>query len=264
MECAEAREHLTDLHRERLEAELARVVRAHVDACDACGAALRTEAQVRALIQSQAPRYRAPSGLRVRIQASLAERAPTGWSGWRGWLRAHPWMVGGLVGAAAVVLLAWAGTRWLSQDPVSRLVARAVTEHEEYLKGLKDQPTPDPVKQMDDLRSRVDFAFEPVFRGDAQVQMVAALVSDLPGKRAATFVYRDRAGRYTTLFLMPEAGTPIPAEDRLPIETFKPHHRVAAGRHLLLWKQRDLAWLLVSDLGEAELPAMFLKIRKAT
>jgi hypothetical protein len=55
----------------------------------------------------------------------------------------------------------------------------------------------------------------------------------------------------------------IPAEDRLAIESFKPHHRVASSKQVLYWKQRDVACLLVSDLDQSGLSAMFLKVRKA-
>ena len=264
MECSEARENLTDLNRGRLERVTAEAVRAHVGQCATCAAALQREVEVRALIQAQAPRYAAPPALRSRIQAVMAQPASAGWSAWRTYLRGHPWTVGSLAGAVAVLLLVWGGTLWMARDPVSRLAARAVAEHVEYSKEMMNRPTPDPPVLVQELRSRVNFSFEPVFRGDSQVQLVAGLVSDLLGKRAATFVYRDGSGRYTTLFLMPEAGTTIPAENRMPIETFKPHHRVSSGRHLLLWKQRDLACLLVSDLDEAEMAAMFLKVRKAT
>jgi hypothetical protein len=96
-----------------------------------------------------------------------------------------------------------------------------------------------------------------------RVQLVAGVVSELSGRRAATFIYKDTAGRYTTLFLMPGAGIVVPEGDRMPIETFKPHYRTASGRSLILWKHRDLAWLLVSDLDKTEVPAMYLKVRKA-
>lgn len=263
MECPEARENLTDLNRGRLEADTAAAVRAHVAECPACAAALQREVEVHALVQARAPRYAAPPELRTRIQAILAQSEPGGWPAWRRWFRAHPWAVRGLAGAVAVLLLTWAGILWITRDPVSRLAARAVAEHVEYVKEMVSRPAPDPLSLVGELRSQVDFAFEPVFRGDSQVQLVAALVTDLSGKRAAAFIYRDGSGRYTTLFLMPEAGTVIPAEDRMAIETFKPHHRVASGRHLLLWKQRNLACLMVSDLDEADLAAMFLKVRKA-
>lgn len=279
MECSEARDNLTDLNRGRLEADTAEAVHAHVGQCAPCAAALQREAEVRALIQARAPRYAAPPALRSRIQAVMAQpaspkesathgaaagtRRTGGWFAWRHWLSGHPWTVGSLAGAVAILLLVWGGTLWLARDPASRLAARAVAEHVEYVKEMMNRPAQDPLTLLSELRSQVDFVFEPVFRGDSQVQLVAGLVSDLLGKRAATFVYRDGSGRYTTLFLMPEAGTVIPAEDRMPIETFKPHHRVTSGRHLLLWKQRDLACLLVSDLDEAEMAAMFLKVRKA-
>ena len=76
---------------------------------------------------------------------------------------------------------------------------------------------------------------------------MAGKVSDLPGKRVATFVYRDGSGRYTTLFLLPEAGVEIPAEGRIPIERFTPYHRVVSGRQLLFWKQGRLAYLPLRD-----------------
>ncbi len=265
MDCSEARGHLCDLNRGRLEAGTAAAVRSHVVQCAACAAALQVEARVRALIQAQAPRYTAPPGLTSRIQTVLAKPAQSasGGSGMRDWLRGHPWTVGSLVGAVAILLFVLGGVLWMARDPVSLLAAGAVAEHAEYVKGTKTRPAADPVAVVSELKRQVDFAFEPVFPGDSQVQLVAGMVSDLRGRRAATFVYRDGSGRYSTLFLMPEAGVVVPVGDRMPIETFKPYHRVTSGRHLLLWKQRNLAWLLVSDLDQAGMAEMFLKIRKA-
>jgi len=281
MDCPEAHEHLCDLNRGRLEADTAAAVHAHLEQCAACAAAFQMEARVRALVQAQAPRYAAPPRLKSRVQALLAESAEfaspkesvthgaargsrrTGGSRWRDWLRGHPWTVGSLAGATAVLLLVWAGNLWVTRDPVARLATRAAAEHAEYVKEMMSRSAADPGPLFRELQSQIDFPFEPVFRGDPQVQLVAAMVSELPGKRAATFVYRDRAGRYTTLFLMPGAGVVVPEGNRMPIETFKPHFRTASGRNLLLWKHRDLAWLLVSDLDKTELPAMYLKVRKA-
>ena len=179
-------------------------------------------------------------------------------------MRRHHRMTAGLAGAAAILLLTWAGWIWLARDPVSLLTASAVEEHAEYVRETMARPAADSSAVVRELRTQVDFAFEPVYPGDAQLQLLAGMVTELRGTRAATLVYRDAAGRYTTLFLMPEAGVVVPSEHRIPIETFKPYHRVTDGRHLLLWKQRGLAWLLVSDLDEAGTAAIFLKIRKAS
>jgi len=268
MDCSEAREHLSELNRGRLEPGPAEAVRAHVDTCASCAKALQVDAEVRALIQVEAPRYTAPPALRARIRTLLADSAPARpaaarSSGWRAWLFGHRWTAGSLAGAAAIIVLVWAGSLWMARDPVSLLLDRAVAEHLEYVKETKARPVANPQVVVGELKRQVDYSFEPVFAGDSQVQLVAGTVSDLPGRRAATFVYRDGSGRYTTLFLMPEVGIVLPAEGQMPIETFKPYHRVVSGRQLLFWKQGSLACLLVSDLDQAGLASMFLKVRKA-
>ncbi len=262
MDCCEARDHLSELARGRLDAGTEAAVRAHVGQCPPCAEALRVQEKVRALVRGQAPRYAAPQALQARLR-SLLGQAPPRRSGWRDRLGRHPWMVGSLAGAVAVLLLAGGGLLWLVRDPVSPLLARAVAEHVEYVRATMDRPAADPEGVVRALKGQVAFPLGPVFPGDDQVQLVAGMLSDLGGRQAATFIYRDSSGRYVTLFLMPEAGIPIPEKGRMPIQTFKPYHREEAGRHLLLWKQRDLACLIVSDLDQAATASMFLKIRRA-
>jgi anti-sigma factor (TIGR02949 family) len=263
MDCPEAREHLADLNRGQLGADVTGAVRAHVAQCAACRAALEADAEIRSLIRARAPRHTAPPALRARIEALVARPRRAGWAGWWAWLRLHPWPAGALAGAVCVLLVVWAWWVRLPEDPVARMTAQAVAEHVEYVKEMMSRPAADPGPLFRELRSQVDFPFEPVFQGDPQVQLVAGVVGELSGRRAATFIYRDAAGRYTTLFLMPGAGVVVPEGDRMLIETFRPHYRAASGRSLILWKHRDLAWLLVSDLDKNEVPAMYLKVRKA-
>ena len=269
MDCAEARDQLGELNRGRLPASTAAAVRAHARACAACAEALQVDAELRARIRREAPRYTAPPALRERIRARLADSAPVQTTpprsgAIRTWLPGRRWTVGSLAGATALILVLGVGWLWMAKDPVASLLDRAVDEHAEYVQDTMTWPAADPAAVMRDLRGKVDYAFEPVFPGDAQQQLVAGKVSDLPGTRAATFVYRDGSGRYTTLFLLPEAGIDLPAEGKMPLATFTPYHRVVSGRQLLLWKQGRLAYLLVSDLDQAGSVSMFLKVRKAT
>jgi anti-sigma factor (TIGR02949 family) len=260
MECSEAREHLADLDRGRLAPDLADSVRAHAAGCAACGRALRVEGALHTLIREQAPRYAAPTALRARIQASLrtAERPVS-----VGWLRLHPWVAGGAVGAVAAVIAVWVAVAWLGRDPVSQLVARAVDEHAEYAREAMHRAVPDAAELLARVRAQVSFSLGPLFPGDAAAPLIATTAGELRGKPAVALVYRNGPERYTTLLLMPGRDATIPAEDRLAIETFKPHHRVVSGKQVLYWKQRDLACLMVSDLDQSGTAAMFLKIRKA-
>ena len=269
MDCVEAHEHLSDLNRGLLKPGLAGTVRAHVSACARCAAALRLDAELRARIRTEVPRYAASPVLRGRIQALLADSAsatpsPTPPSGWRAWLHGHRWPVGSLAGVVAALLLVWAGLPWILQDPVSLLSAHAIDEHAEYVKETMTRPAADPAAVVRELRGLVNYAFEPVFPGDAQIQMIAGKVSDLSGRRVATFIYRDTGGRYATLFLLAGVEIAIPSEGRKPIGAFTPYHRRASGRELLLWTQGPLTCVLVSDQDAAGAASLFLKVRQAT
>jgi mycothiol system anti-sigma-R factor len=265
MNCQDAREQFEALIRGRLETAGAQALQAHLAACASCRDALEVQREVRALIRAEAPRYAAPPELRARIRARVlgpAQRPGPLWPAWRAWVRSPRWALAALAGGLAVVVAVWGPSLWTARDPVGRLMARALAEHEEYARGAAPHPAADPAALLEPVRSQVGFAFEPVFQGDAQVHLVNAMLSDLPGTRAAVFVYRDAAGRYATLFLMPEAGIAVPEHGRMPIETYKPYHLATAGKQLFLWKQRQLACVLVVDGSREEGAALFLKVRK--
>jgi anti-sigma factor (TIGR02949 family) len=263
MECREVQDHLAELSRRRLPAECADAVRAHVDRCDGCRQALRVEQQLHAIVRARAPRYTAPPALRARIRSTLHEAERGTAHGWRSWIRLHPWAASVMAGALAVLALTWAGTAWFARDPASRLMARAVAEHVEYAREAMDRPAPDAPALVKRAESQSPFPLAPLFPGDADAPLISATASDLGGRPAMVLVYRNAPGRYTTLLLMPGADATIPAESRLAIETYKPHHRVISGKQVLYWKQRDLACLLVSDLDQSGVASMFLKVRKA-
>jgi anti-sigma factor RsiW len=263
MTCRDAREHLTDLSRGQLPAELAANVRAHLVDCPACSEALRSEEQFRALVRGHAPRFTAPPALRAQVQAALRDGERTPRMVRHAWVRRHPWLTGVLVGATAAVAIVWASGAWLARDPVSRLVAAAVQEHVEYAREAMHRPVPDAEELLRKVRSEAGFPLGRVFRGDAVAPLISATVTEVRGTRMVALVYRNGPERYTTLLVMPGADAVIPAEDRLAIENFTPHHRVASSKHVLYWTQRDVACLLVSDLDPPDLSAMFLKVRKS-
>jgi hypothetical protein len=209
------------------------------------------------------PRVPAPTALRAHLAALRAAPVPSRPAKWRRWLFGHRWVVGSLAGAMAMLCLVWSGVQRMASDPVTVLLNRAITEHAEYAQTTRPQPTPDAQAMVRAVREQVGLASAALFSGDAETQLVAGEVGMLAGRRAATFVYRDGAGRYTTLFLLPAIELVLPAESRMPIETFKPYHRVVDHRQLLLWKQGSLTCLMVSDRDQAGVASLFLRIRKS-
>jgi anti-sigma factor RsiW len=252
--------------RGHLAAGRAEALEAHLAGCASCREALEIQRAVRTMIRARAPRYSAPPKLRARIETRVgipAERPGPERSARWAWKWGPCWALPALAGTLALLLAVWGPSLWTSRDPVGRLVAQGLDEYNEYARKSAPRPVTNAAALLEPIRSQLDFPFEPVFPGDAQVHLVSAQVSDLVGRRAATLVYRDGAGRYSTLFLMPEAGIAIPEQGRMPIEAYKPYHQVAGGKQVFLWKQRSLACLLVVDGNEADGAALFLKVRKS-
>jgi anti-sigma factor RsiW len=226
---------------------------------------------MRSLLRAEAPRYTAPPALRARLESLLAvpasvpaaTRTPGRTPGWRTWLARPRWAVGSLAGALALLLVVWGGWSWLAQDPTTRLLATASTEHREYRQEMMARPAPDPQAVLRTLKEGVGYPLPPTFLGDAAVKLVGGKVTEVSGMRAAALVYRDEGDRYSTLFMLPESAVAIPAGGRTAIETFKPYHRSLSGRELFLWKQGGVACVLVSDMDAAGSASMFLRVRKA-
>ncbi len=266
MDCAGARERLHDLNRGRLTDGSAEAVRDHVATCAACAAALQVDAELRHLVRAKAPYHAAPPALRARIQSLLEpqftpRRRAARLATRRPWLFGRRWALGGLAGALAAILVVWAGSFWVTRDPFAALADGAVAEHKEYVEQTMALPIADPQAIIRQVQREVQYAFGPIFPGDSQDYLVAGTVSDLAGTRTAAFTYRDSAGKYTTLFLVPEAAIHLPRDGRMRIDTITPYHRVVAGRQVYLWFEGKLLYVLVSDRDQGGSASMFLKIR---
>jgi anti-sigma factor (TIGR02949 family) len=265
MNCQDVREQLEEILRGDFPAGSAEALQVHLAGCAACRETLEDQRAVRAVVRAEAPRYVAPPGLRARIEARLGtpmERPRTASPAWWSWTRSPRWGLVAAAGTLVVLLAVWAPSLWTARDPVARLMAAGLAEYQEYARRAAPRPATDPALLLAPLRSQIDFPFEPIFLGDPEVHLVSAQVSELAGRRAATLVYRDAAGRYATLFLMPGMGIAIPEQGRMPIETYAPYHRVTDGKQVFLWKQRNLTCLLVIDGSRADGAALFLKIRR--
>ncbi len=260
MNCQEARDHFPELEGSQLASSVEREVRSHLDACPDCRRALEADLQLRELLRTHAPRFETPLGLRHQVAALLEGRRVAARRRRLAW---KTWLPVGFAAAAAAVLIVWVNPGLFRPNAVAGLTADAVHEHAEYTREAMALPAPDPTAVLAPLRPRLAFALDPVFRGDGEVHLMTAAMSDIAGHPAAALTYRNSAGVYSTLFLIPR-DVAMPTESRMTIQSYKPYHRAADGRQMLLWKQRGLTYVLVSDLAEQDLPAMFLRIRTAS
>lgn len=125
MECRDARELAEPFITEQLLVETTQEIVRHLDRCHPCRAEIEAQRRLRAATRSaferapelgMSPQFAAGLRVRIRAEAEPAARAHR----WRGWL--------GL--AAAIVVLAAAGSQWRAGEQLSALARLAVGDHQ--------------------------------------------------------------------------------------------------------------------------------------
>jgi anti-sigma factor RsiW len=159
-----------------------------------------------------------------------------------------------VAGAAAVALVVVLG------GPRRDLAEAGVAEHVRLL--ARAQPVDVPSGGIHQVKpwftGKLDFAPRVPFAGDEEFPLVGGSLAELDGQRAAAFVWKRRL-HTITLFVFradqlrpPRGGTPI---GRITVD-----ERVARGFDVLLWRDGDLGYCLVSDVSRADLEALAARI----
>jgi anti-sigma factor RsiW len=210
------------------------------------------------------PQYPASLALKRQLRERLPSRPPR--RAWRGRLRV---LVPALALAATVVVLApLAWDRLVVQperETAGRLVAEAVNDHMRLL--ISQQPLE--VKSSDThqvrpwFAGRVDFAPVVRFGGDSEFPLQGGAVGYFVDRKAAVFVYGHRL-HTISLVVFRDEGLRWP---RLGVERIggvDAYASTARGFNVLLWRQDDLGYALVSDVEPGALRTLALRLASAS
>jgi hypothetical protein len=187
------------------------------------------------------PRYAAPARLRVAIVEAVSPPA-----------RGPAWLAPLLTAAATTMLLALFTLpvlpRIVPADPVQRYVRAVVSEHARTLlwgaRHGEILPTALPW-----LTQESGIALPQVFVGDDRLQFVAAEPVYLERQRGVAIHYRDVDGHVLTYIALPAAAAlTIPEPARVAIGRWRPALVRDSGFAAWVWKQKDVACFLVSDM----------------
>ena len=211
----------------------------HLASCSSCAGVRAQLLELRAGIRAHAPYYRAPAGLRERIQVSVrqadrrADRPDTA-----------PWR---WIAIAASILLAvsaaWNIALFPSRSSRVDLIAQDIlSSHVRSLMGahLLDVPSSDQHTVKSWFNGKLDFSPDVRDFAAQGFPLIGGRIDYVGGRSVAALVYQRRK-HLINVFTWPSAATGGgPEFDR-------------NGYHVVHWNKSGMTWWAVSDLNAGEL-----------
>jgi anti-sigma factor RsiW len=239
MTCVPAKSLLESYLDDELDAAQTAHVAEHLASCSSCAGVHAQLLELRAAIRAHAPYYRAPAGLRERVQVSLrqADRQATRRDA-RFWRR---------MAIAAAILLAvsaaWNIALLRSRTSSVDLIAQDVlSSHVRSLMGahLLDVPSSDQHTVKPWFNGKLDFSPDVRDFAAQGFPLIGGRIDYVSGHPAAVLVYQRRK-HIINVFTWPSGATDGgPKLDR-------------NGYHVVHWNISGMSWWAVSDLNLGEL-----------
>ena len=248
--CAEIVIRLLDYQRGLLAAKEHEVVRRRLDECPDCAREDAAEQGLGEALERRLPQYPAPVGLKRRLARQWAIPAPP--------RPARPRALGPAVVAAGLaaalvllVVLVRPGGPPTLVDGVSVVALEAVNNHLRILEPARrlDVPSDEMHQVRPWFAGRVDFAPVVRFGGDADFPLKGGAIERFLDRRAAVFVYGRRLHTISLLVFRADDGPGSSGWGLRP----EPVSLTVRGFNVLQWRERDLGYVLVSDLNADEL-----------
>jgi anti-sigma factor RsiW len=257
MDCTEARNHLLDRRRGTLKGELRERVDTHFDGCEPCLREDAADRELSAALQDRLPRRRAPETLRRSIEGRLASEAPRTPRK----VRRVRWKLGLIAAAPFAAAAAFILPRPASPDPI---VTEAVNDHLRILYGAHPiEVEGGGVHQVKPwFEGRVDFAPTIDFAGDDDFPLQGGAIAYFVDRKAAAYIFKRHLHVVTLLVYRPE-GLPWstgPTTSGVLLGHVRAQELTTRGFRVLLWREGDLCYTLVSDLDPRELEMLGSRI----
>jgi hypothetical protein len=211
-------------------------------------------------LATELPRYPAPPGLRSAIMAGSTPAPARAW-----------WFAPALSAAATALMLILFFLPLLPRvapaDPVERLTRAVVAEHERAVMWGARRPDVIPTA-LPWLTQETGIGLSSVFSGDDRLTLLEAEPIYLEQRRGLAVHYRDADGHRVTYVVLPAPGLVTPERRRQKVDRWRPALLHDSGFSVWMWKQRDLAVFIVSDMvsqtDHERFKDYFVRLRAAT
>jgi anti-sigma factor RsiW len=255
MECAEARTHLVDRQRDRLDGKVTETLQEHLAGCAACRHEDAADRELSVRLQAL-PARPIPASLRRALEERWGPPPAR-----RRWL-AGASRLGASMAVGAALTLVVAGA-WRARSPDERMVSEAVNDHLRVL--YETHPLEIESGGIHQVKpwfeGRLDFAPVVEFAGDEDFPLEGGSVGYFVDRKAATFLFKRRLHEIT-LFVFRAEGLRWPAWGERSIGEARGTVTTERGFHVALWRRGDLGYALVSDVNEADLMTLASKVAR--
>jgi anti-sigma factor (TIGR02949 family) len=262
MDCKDVREQLLDYQRGLLDGEQRAQIAAHLEGCAGCRQALAAEAGLSELLEHKLPRYAAPVALKRRLAERIERPAAPARRPRR--LRRYTAPMVSALAAAALVLVAVRVTQPSFLRPslvTADLVDEGVNDHLRVVASLHPvEIESGGIHQVKPwFTGRLDFAPRVSFSGDDQFKLEGGSIGYFRDRKAAVFVFKIRL-HTISLFVFRADGFPWPTHGLERVGPLDIHAQVSRGFNVLLWREGELGYCLVSDVSRTDLDALAVRI----
>jgi anti-sigma factor RsiW len=249
-DCHAARAQLLDAVRARLSEADQAGFREHLQGCAACRGLYERELALDDALAKR-PKFALPDSLRHTLQARLTPVKP------KRRLGPLAFVLAPSLAAAALALLLVGGRFGHGQ----RLVDEAVNDHLRVL--YAEHPIEIESGGIHQVKpwfaGRLDFAPMLSFSGDEEFPLEGGAIGLFVDRKAATFVFKHRL-HTATLFVFRSEGLGWPLRNDASVGPLPASSSTSRGFNVLLWRDGDLGYALVSDVDRNELGRLALKV----
>ncbi len=206
------------------------------------------------------PRYAAPGHLRAAILEAGAARP-----------RRPAWLPPTLAAFATALVLVLIAIPFVPRlqptNAVDQLVRAGVAEHTRVLSWGARRADVIPAT-LPWLAQESGIAMKQTFLGDDRLSLKGAEPVYMERRRGIAIYYRDDNGHLLTYITIPNPELKIPERHRLQVDRFRPALVNDSGFSALVWKQGDLACMLIADMvSESDVEHLkdyFVRVRGST
>jgi anti-sigma factor (TIGR02949 family) len=260
MDCLDVREQLLDFQQGRLAPDLATTLRRHLDGCADCAHADLVERELTQVLERRTPQYPAPVALKRKLAATWPTPAPPR-SRARSWLRLF--LPPALIATAALLLLVPSVRELVAPKgpDASVMVGEAVNDHVRMLQSQRplEVESGGLHQVIPWFSGKLDFAPGVRFAGDAEFPLRGGAVGYFVDRKAATLVFGRRL-HSISLFVFKADGLPWPGAGLEAAGRAEVYRTSARGFNVLLWRDGELGYALVSDVSAGDLMLLASKL----